>query len=402
MNTEKTKEATDIKTDPVDSKLTEGVDKMVEKIDASIEVPTQLEPVLAYLTQYPWLKGVVVLCLFVIVAWIVTWIVKRFVARIALHTSSKVDDLIASNLSRPLFWTFTLLGLLVAASLSGVSENAQNILTSVALSILIFLWMLFGLRIAKLLISVASDHAQKRSLVRPQTLPLFTNLANITIIILAIYFIFQVWHIDMTAWLASAGIAGIAIGFAAKDTLANLFSGVFIMADSPYKIGDFIVIDDGTGLRGKVTHIGIRSTRVLTRDDIEVTIPNSIMGNSKVINESGGPNTKSRISVAVGVGYGSDIDKVNAVLQSVAENSSQICTYPVPRVRFRRFGPSALDFELLCWIENPELRGRVIDRLNSDVYQRFMAEGIEIPFSKQDVYIKEMPGTDGSVTGPNR
>jgi MscS family membrane protein len=86
----------------------------------------------------------------------------------------------------------------------------------------------------------------------------------------------------MTAWLASAGIIGIAVGFAAKDTLANLFSGVFILADSPYKLGDYVVLEDNS--RGKVTQIGLRSTRMLTRDDVEVTVPNSIMGNTKIIN----------------------------------------------------------------------------------------------------------------------
>ena len=147
----------------------------------------------------------------------------------------------------------------------------------------------------------------------------------------------------MTAWLASAGIIGIAIGFAAKDTLANLFSGVFIMADAPYKIGDFVVLDSGE--RGEITHIGIRSTRLKTRDDIEVTVPNSVMGNTKIINESGGPHEKFRIRVAVGVAYGSDIDKVREVLMGVALNDEAVCADPEPRVRLRNFGPSSLDFE---------------------------------------------------------
>ena len=140
-----------------------------------------------------------------------------------------------------------------------------------------------------------------------------------------------------------------------------------------------------------MTQIGIRSTRMLTRDDVEVTIPNSIMGNSKVINQSGGPHTKMRIRVAVGVAYGSDIDKVKKVLSSVAEDSSDVCEFPSPRVRFRTFGASSLDFELLVWIDNPELRGRVLDNLNSTIYKRFLDESIEIPFTKQDIYIKELP-----------
>ncbi len=161
------------------------------------------------------------------------------------------------------------------------------------------------------------------SILHPQTLPLFENITNIAIFVFAVYIIFSTWHVDMTAWLASAGIVGIAIGFAAKDTLANLFSGVFILADAPYKIGDFVVLD--TGERGQVTHIGIRSTRLLTRDDIEVTVPNSVMGNTKIINESGGPGEKYRIRIAVGVAYGSDIDKVREVLVNFALNEEDVC-----------------------------------------------------------------------------
>ena len=193
----------------------------------------------------------------------------------------------------------------------------------------------------------------------------------------------------MTAWLASAGIVGIAVGFAAKDTIANLLSGVFILADSPYKIGDYIVIDSGE--RGKVTHIGLRSTRLLTRDDLEINIPNAIIANGKIINESSGRHVKSRTRIAVSVAYGSDLDRVKGLLLKVAAAEQQICTDPEPRVRFRTFGASGLDLELLVWIDDPEIRGRVIDALNTAVYNCFNQEGIEIPFSKQDLYIKELP-----------
>ena len=146
-----------------------------------------------------------------------------------------------------------------------------------------------------------------------------------------------------------------------------------------------------TGERGEITHIGIRSTRMMTRDDVEVTIPNSVMGNTKIFNESGGPAEKSRIRIKVGVAYGSDIDKVSEVLMSVALNNVSVCTEPEARVRFRQFGASSLDYELLCWIEQPMLRGRVIDSLNSEIYKAFIEANIEIPYSKHDLYIKQMP-----------
>ncbi|MEW8105168.1 MAG: mechanosensitive ion channel domain-containing protein [Candidatus Thiodiazotropha endolucinida] len=373
--------------EPVESALKSGMEQLVDKID----VPDQLEPLIVLFGNQPWVKGLIVLLIFIVLAKVVEWIVIPLVRRLTSHTSTHIDDLIVQYLRSPLFWTLALIGIVASSSMVGIEESVRSALVSFVLSVLILLWMLFAVRISKLLLSEASRRAKPNAMVRPQTLPLFTNIAAITIIIFAVYFMFQSWHVDMTAWLASAGIAGIAIGFAAKDTLANLFSGVFIMADSPYKIGDYVVLDDGGGIRGKVTHIGIRSTRLLTRDDVEVTIPNSIMGNSKVVNESGGPHVKYRIGVAVGVAYGSDIDQVRDVLMSVARESETVCDQPEPRVRFRAFGASSLDFELLCWVDNPELRGRVLDALNSAVYKRFLVEGIEIPFAKQDLYIKEMP-----------
>jgi len=373
--------------EPVESALNAGVEQLVERISVSKE----LEPLLSLFGDHPWIRALLILLFFFILAKILEWILIPLIRRITARTTTQIDDLVVRYIRTPLFWSTILLGFPAAAAALNAPSALRDTLLSLVVSVMIFLWMMFAVRTSRLALSVASRRAKPNALVRPQTLPLFTNLAAITIVVFAVYFIFQSWQVDMTAWLASAGIVGIAIGFAAKDTLANLFSGVFIMADSPYKIGDYVVLDDGAGLRGKVTHIGIRSTRLLTRDDVEVTIPNSIMGNSKVVNESGGPHVKYRVRVAVGVAYGSDIDQVREVLMSVAQNSDAVCADPEPRVRFRTFGPSSLDFELLCWVDDPELRGRVLDALNSDVYKRFLAEGIEIPYAKQDVFIKEWP-----------
>ena len=164
---------------------------------------------------------------------------------------------------------------------------------------------------------------------------------------------------------------------------------MFILADAPYRIGDFIILDSGE--RGRVTHIGLRSTRLLTRDDIEVTVPNAVMGNTKIINETAGPHEKERIRIKIACAYGSDIEQVKKVLFETAVQHDGICSHPEPRVRFRAFGPSGLELELLGWIDEPVLRGRITDALNTEVYRRFNEEKIEIPYMKQDVYIKEMP-----------
>lgn len=365
--------------------------ELEEKSSILSDAFAMLEPILGFFSDYPFAVFLVVLCISFIVTKIATGIMTTLIEQFTRRTKIKWDDQINSLLSFPVFWTLLLLGFLIAVIPLNLSIAINGMLQSLVVTVLIVLWSSFILRLIFIVLNVISHTAQKQSLVRPQTRPLFQNLTYIFVFIIAIYLIFSSWHIDMTAWLASAGIVGIAIGFAAKDTLANLFAGVFILADSPYKIGDYVVLDSGE--RGKVTHIGIRSTRLLTRGDVEITIPNAIMGNTRISNESGGPHEKYRLNIKVGVAYGSDIDHVKELLMAIALNEKEVCDEPEPRVRFRNFGGSSLDIELLCWVENPEVRGRVLDILNTAIYKCFNNEGIEIPYNKQDLYIKEMPAT---------
>jgi len=355
------------------------------------DVLTRLDPVLGFFSHYPFVIPLVILLISFIVARLATAIMNTLIARLASRTKMQWDDQLLRHLRRPVFWSLFLVGVLVAVLPLQLSAQLYAIVQSLVATVLIIIWTGFMLKFIRLVLNAMSDSApsQAQALVRLQTRPLFQNMGFIVVLIVAVYLIFRSWNIDMTAWLASAGIAGIAIGFAAKDTLANLFSGVFILADGPYKLGDYVVLDSGE--RGKVTHIGIRSTRLLTRDDVEITIPNAVMGNTRITNESGGPYEKFRLRVKVGVAYGSDIDQVKGLLMDVAMTEPQVCDDPEPRVRFRNFGNSSLDIELLVWVENPEVRGRVLDVLNTTIYNRFNAEGIEIPYSKHDVFIKEMP-----------
>ena len=355
----------------------------------SQQILEALKPVTELFGNHPWVQSLIVLLTALLAARLVEWLVVRVLRKLAARTAGTLDDYLVAALHRPLFWSVALLGVLVAAVPVDPPAGVTTLLQGSVASVLVLLWSAFVLRAGRRILRALAQRERPQALLRAQTLPLFDNLAIVVVVALAIYFVFNAWGVDMTAWLASAGIVGIAVGFAAKDTLANLFSGVFIMADAPYQIGDYVVLENGQ--RGEITHIGIRSTRLLTRDDVEVTVPNSIMGNTMVINESGGPHEKFRIRVQVAVAYGSDIDQVRAVLMGIADADPGVCAEPEPRVRFRTFGASGLDFELLGWVEKPELRGRILDALNSAVYKRFLAEGIEIPYAKQDLYIKELP-----------
>jgi len=353
------------------------------------EILNQLQPIIGFLGDHTYIKALLVLLLAFSLANLVSFLVTRLIGSIVKRTGTQLDDKIAGMLRVPLYWTFLLTGILLATTLVEPPEGLLKLISGMLLTSMIIIWSFFLGQVFRVFIKAISERAGKHSLLQPQTLPLFNNISLVVVLLFAIYLLFEIWNIDMTAWLASAGIVGIAVGFAAKDTLANLFAGVLILADSPYKIGDYIVLESTE--RGKVTHIGIRSTRILTRDDVEVTIPNSIMGNTRVVNESGGPHQKYRLRVPVGVAYDSDIDEVRNILTEIAQSEPQVCEHPEPRVRFRRFGPSSLDFELLCWVNEPEVRGRVLDLLNTAIFKAFQTHNVEIPYSKQDLYIKELP-----------
>ncbi len=348
-----------------------------------------LNPVLELFGGRPYIQAGIVVVITVLFSRFIVWGLIGLLKKLSARTTSTLDDAIFAALRTPLSYTVLMFGLSLAVRLLPITDKLQAGLISLLQSIGVFVWMVFLVRMSKAILRGQVSDTKSPKFLQPATAPLFENLAVILIVAIAIYLIFETWNIDMTAWLASAGIVGIAVGFAAKDTLANLFSGVFILADMPYKIGDYVVLDSKE--RGEITKIGIRSTRMLTRDDVELTIPNSIMGNSKIVNESGGPHQKYRIRIPVGIAYGSDVDQVRELLMDVAQNNAMACKDPEPRVRFRAFGDSSLNFDLLCWVQEPSLRGRAIDLLLTEVYKRFTRENIEIPFSKQDLYIKEMP-----------
>lgn len=323
----------------------------------------------------------------ILAAFLAELVIRVTLGALARRTASDLDDRVAAGLRRPVFLSVIFIGLGWSAELLELPARFLAITHSVLATLAVLIWSAAAFAIGTAVLETLSRRAGESSIVQPRTLPVFEILIRLLVIGAAVYFTFLAWDIDVTAWLASAGIIGIAVGFAAKDTLANFFAGIFIIADAPYKVGDWIVLDGD--LRGRVIKIGVRSTRLLTSDDIEITVPNSVIGASKIVNEVGGPTVKQRIRVKVQVAYGVDIDQVRAVLLGCAAGEGEVAREPAPQVNLSSFGDSGLNFELRVWIEDPARRDAVIDHLNSRIYKAFAASKIEIPFPKRDLYIKE-------------
>ncbi|WP_456432511.1 mechanosensitive ion channel family protein [Thermosulfuriphilus sp.] len=342
----------------------------------------------------PWTLAGLYLLGFVLLAKVVDLIIDQILKRLAGRTRFAFDDEILELIHRPIFWTIALLGPIHVLDLFSQDRLGIYLLAGIK-TLIALIWWITSLRFInwltdkKLLYLISHGH------IGQDILYLLKNLLRAIAVVIGLLIILSIWKVNLTPFFASAGIAGIALALAAKETLANFFGGISIFVDRTYRIGDYIILDSGE--RGEVVDIGIRSTKIKTRDDVLITIPNSIMANSKIINESA-PVPRFRLRVPVGVAYGTDLDLVEQVLLEVARQHPRVVEEPSPRVRLRSFGESSIDLELLCWVEEPALKGLARHELIKAIDRAFSRAGITIPFPQRDVHL--FWGEDPTLRAP--
>jgi small-conductance mechanosensitive channel len=337
------------------------------------------------------LKRLSIIFIYLILAKGADIIIDKVLKNLATKTKISSDDELIGFLHVPICWTIFWFGVLHALSIKPMNDPWGLILPQTAQSMILVIWLIAMIRVFNWIVEHYMSGAHEGGKIGKDIFMLLKNVLRIVVIIAGLIWLLSIWQINLTPLFASAGIAGIAVALAAKDSLANFFGGISIFMDRTYKVGEYIILE--TGERGEVVEIGIRSTRIKTRDDVIVTIPNSIMANSKIINESA-PIPRFRIRVPVGVAYGSDLDKVEEILLAVTDANEHIEKHPEPRVRLRMFADSSVNFELLCWVKDPREKGLQTHFLLKAAYKAFDEQGITIPFPQRDVHIIDAP--DGS------
>ncbi len=204
------------------------------------------------------------------------------------------------------------------------------------------------------------------------------------VLIFGLVIVIQTVGIDLSTLTILVGALGVGIGFGLQNVTNNLVSGIIILFERPIKVGDRIQVGE---VFGDVTNISMRSTTVVTNDNISVIVPNSEFISSTVINWSHN-DRNVRFSVPVGVAYKEDPKKVQQILLEVADKEEGVLKNPVPAVLFREFGESSLNFELLIWtsdyITTP---GILRSRLYFEIFEKFRENNIEIPFPQRDLHI---------------
>jgi potassium efflux system protein len=207
------------------------------------------------------------------------------------------------------------------------------------------------------------------------------------IIALGIVIALQGLGIRLSALTVFAGVLGVGIGFGMQSITANIVSGIVILFERPIKEGDVVRLSHTVG---KVLKISLRASVIRTIYNEHLIVPNSDFINAVVENMSYG-DLKLRISVNVGVAYGTDPNLVQETLIAAAYKTPNIMKDPEPTVFFRDFGNSSLDFEILAWIAVPEERFATESALRFSIVEQFKEKEITIPFPQRDVYIKSMP-----------
>lgn len=335
-------------------------------------------------TGNPFIHALSLIGISIFVALVVIPLIDGIVAILTRKTKTDLDDTLRSVVRWHAVYAIVIVGVVYAIGVLELSESTVFFSRAALYSLLVFVVSRGVVRVVKALLRHAVASARITA-VNEQTVPLFGNLTFAIVLAAALYALFLVWGIDVTAWLASAGIMGIAIGFAAKDTLSNLISGVFILADKPYSVGDYVLLQ--SGVTGIVSNVGLRSTRIRTFDDEEVTIPNGTIANEALTNKSTGPDT-GRVKVNIGVAYGTDPREVETILLDIAKSNEMVLPDPEPFVRFTNFGDSSLDFQLSCRVGEPLDVFATQSELRYAIVNRFAENNIEIPFPQRDVHMK--------------
>ena len=228
-------------------------------------------------------------------------------------------------------------------------------------------------------------------------LPMINRFVRFIVIAIGILLAMTHLGLQIAPLLAGAGVAGLALSLAAKDTLSNLIAGVLLIMDRPFQVGDRIELWNApreTGTWGDVIEIGLRATKIRNPDNLVVVVPNNEIMRRDIINYTmSGQDIRLRIPFSCA--YESDIERAKVLLKETAGEVRGVKLDPAPIVIVRGFGPSEVNLQLRVWIQEARNRRRIADEITEKAMEKFSDAGVEIPYPKRELYIRGSGTVDG-------
>lgn len=327
---------------------------------------------------------------------VIAFLARRLVGwleTVAEETETYWDDILVAAIGTPLQVIIVMLGFYYGITRFDILPASSQWLLDpryeTAFFVLITAWILSTFLYSVIKIYGRAYAERSETDLDDRLVELLELVIRYVIWFAAVMAILRVFNIDITPFLAGAGIAGIAVALAAQDLISNFFGGAIITVDKPFKVGDRIRMDD---FYGDVLSVGTRSTRIKTLDNEIVTIPNNKLTTNSVINYSE-PDPRLRMTIPVSVAYGTDPLKVKKILLEIAydaiRTSDFLVSDPAPSAFFVEFGASSLNFIVRVWTRHVVSAELVKDTINCRITERFALEGIEIPFPQLEVRMKK-------------
>ncbi len=251
--------------------------------------------------------------------------------------------------------------------------------------IIFIISLIIGILIVKVIANIL-----KRTLEKAKTPPLIIGLL-VSIIksigyIVVILSVLPIIGVDTSSvGLGLSAIIGLILGFGLQDTWANMAAGVWLAVIRPFDKGDYVEV---AGYSGVVEGIGVMSTILKTWDNVVISIPNKNIWGAPIVNYSREPIR--RITLNIGVAYGTDLDKAINVAMQVIKNNPKVLSNPEPAVVVTELGDSSINLQLRAWVKKEDF-GTTKAELIMTIYKEFAKAGIEIPFPQLDVHIRDMP-----------
>lgn len=325
------------------------------------------------------------------------WMLRSLAAK----TATDIDDSVCLALGKPTSWMVLTLGMLGASVpvLMVCGQTCRNIFIRLALAAAAasFAWGIYRLIevVNKVLEKFAAGTENK---IDDLVVTVVRKSLKIGVVFIAVLLIGQnILGLNITTLLAGAGVAGLAIAFAAQDTIANFFGSLMIILDRPFSVGERISVDNQSGT---VEHVGLRSTRIRTLDGHVITIPNKNVANSAVENITRRPNIK--LAVDLGLVYDTPADKMELALKILHEifDAHEGLNGEMPaRIHFDAFNDWSLNIKVIVWYHGEKLADGGFDTpdywkfrdwlqaSNLEILRRFNAEGLEFAFPTSTTYL---------------
>ncbi|NQU98052.1 mechanosensitive ion channel family protein [Candidatus Woesearchaeota archaeon] len=338
-------------------------------------------------TTYNYLIFFGIIIVSIIIGRIVFYVSSGFLKQKAEKTKSKIDDIIIAVMEKPLVFLIFVIGFIVALQTLNLSPGADKFFSNVVHIILIIniFWFVIYFVDALIVNYIKPLASKTKSELDDVLLPIIRRIVKITLIVMAAIIIIDKFGYDVTSLIAGLGIGGLAFALAAKDMLANLFGGVAILTDKPFKLGDRIKIEDYDGW---VREIGLRSTRIETLDGFQLIVPNSKISDTILQNVS---REKSRkVKATIGVEYNTSMKKMEEakkILEDVILKNKDTENRSI--VSFTEFADSSLNFLVIYWIKNLDEILEARHNVNMEIKKRFEKAKIEMAFPTRTVYMKK-------------